>query len=216
MPNSGESDRLLARPEVSIGRYAGYVTEALQSLGWDHVDVIGRYSGGQTAVELSLGAPGRVRRIVNAGVMIFDNAERADHLARYTPSIAPRWDGAHLVTAWRSFRHQTLFWPWYNRTAEAIVRRDAESDPRALHTRMVDVFKVGDGYQDAYAASFRYPMSERLNRLTVPCLLTDIPATGSYPRVAAAKAAAPACQTADLAEDPARWKGMFDRFFADG
>ena len=211
LPGSGESDP--APGEVSIEGYAAVVDRALSALAIEEVDVIGRYSGGQIAMELSFRRPGLVRHIVQAGVMIFDDADREEHLANYTPSIAPRWDGSHLVTAWRAFRQQTLFWPWYNRTAEGVVRRDSEGDAAPLHRRLEDVFKVGDGYQAAYAASFRYPMAERLRALTIPCLLTDIPGTGSYARVAAGIAAAPQCLVADLPEDPSRWRALFDEFF---
>lgn len=210
LPGSGESGPKSG--PVSIEAYAAVVDKMLEGLGLDEVDVIGRYSGGQIAMELSSRRPGLVRRIIQAGVMIFDDEDREEHLAHYTPSIDPRWDGSHLVTAWRAFRQQTLFWPWYNRKSEGVVRRDSEGDAAPLHRRLEDVFKVGDGYQAAYAASFRYPMAHRLRALTVPCLLTDIPATGSYARVAAGKAAAPAVQIADLPDDPRRWRAVFDGF----
>lgn len=214
MPGSGGSDKTISGMEISIERYAGVVEQALDTLGIDEVDVVGRYAGGQTAVELALRRPGLVRHVVNAGVMIFDDAGRADHLAHYTPSIAPKWDGSHLVTTWMAFRSMNLWWPWYNHTAEGVVHRDADLRPQLLHDRIVDVLAVGDGYRDAYRASFVYPMAERLGRLTTPCLLTDIPCTASYARVAEARAVAPQCQIADLSENPADWHDMFADFFA--
>ena len=60
-------------------------------------------------MELAMQRPGRVRHVVQAGVMIFADTERAELLANYTPSIAPRWDGSHLVTAWAIVRDQLPF-----------------------------------------------------------------------------------------------------------
>ena len=215
MPGSGGSDAILAPDDVSIEHYATAVEAALQTLGIETLDVIGRYAGGQTAVELALRRPGAVRHVVNAGVMIFAPADAADHIAHYAPSFAPVWDGSHLVTAWMAFRSQNLWWPWYERRAAAIIRRDAMLDPQVLHDRIVGALAAGPFYRAAYLASFRYPMADRLQALRVPCLLCDIADTASYARVAQAKAAAPACHTADLGEDPAAWPALLESFFVE-
>ena len=73
---------------------------------------------------------------------------------------------------------------------------------------------MGDAYQNAYAASFNYPMAEKLKQLKVPCLVADLPGSGTYNRIAMAKAVAPQIATADLTEDAASWGVVFDRFFA--
>ena len=214
MPGNGGSDAILAPDEISIEHYAATVESALQSLGIDALDVIGRYAGGQTAVELALRRPDAVRHIVNAGVMIFEPGDAAEHVAHYAPSFAPLWDGSHLVTAWMAFRSQNLWWPWYDRRAAAIIRRDAMLDPQMLHDRIVGALTAGPFYRAAYLASFRYPMAERLQALRVPCLLCDIAGTASFARIAQAKAAAPTCRTAELLEDIATWPALFQDFFA--
>ncbi len=213
-PTSGESDKLLKREDISIEAYARYAIAALDALGIKEVDVIGRYSGGQVAMEMSAQRPGLVKHIGQLGVMIFSDAERADLLANYTPSIAPQWDGSHLVTAWAIIRDMNLFWPWYNRTKAGVIARDVSIDGPTLHPRVEDLLKMGDAYQNAYAASFNYPMAEKLKQLKVPCLVADLPGSGTYNRIAMAKAVAPQIATADLTEDAASWGVVFDRFFA--
>jgi len=213
-PTSGESDKLLKREDISIDAYARYAIAALDALGIKEVDVIGRYSGGQVAMEMSAQRPGLVKHIGQLGVMIFSDAERADLLANYTPSIAPQWDGSHLITAWAIIRDMNLFWPWYNRTKAGVIARDVSIDGPTLHPRVEDLLKMGDAYQNAYAASFNYPMAETLKQLKVPCLVADLPGSGTYNRIAMAKAVAPQIATADLTEDAASWGVVFDRFFA--
>ncbi len=213
-PGNGESDPLLARDAISTEAYARHLDAGLEALGWREVEAIGRYSGGQVAMELAMQRPGRVRHVVQAGVMIFGDTERAELLANYTPSIAPRWDGSHLVTAWAIVRDMSLFWPWYNRRAEGVIRRDAAIDAASVDLRVQDLLKLGDAWQQAYGASFRYPMAERLAALPVPCLLTDYPGAASYPRLAMAAAVARRCELADIPAEPLAWRTQVEAFLA--
>lgn len=213
-PNSGESDKLLSPADLNTETYARFALAALDALKFTEVDVIGRYSGGQVAMEMANQRPGFVKHIAQVGVMIFSDAERADLLAHYAPSIAPQWDGGHLIRAWSIIRDMNLFWPWYNRTKAGVIGRDAAIDGRSLHPRVVDLLKMGDAYQHAYAAAFTYPMAEKLVALKTPCLVADLPGSGTYSRVAMAKAVAPHVVAADLPDDMAAWPAIFDPFFA--
>ncbi len=214
LPNSGESDKLLAPAEITIEAYAQHAAAVLEALRISTVDVIGRYSGAQVAMELARLKPGAVKHIVHAGIMLFNDAERGDLLANYTPSIAPRWDGGHLVTAWACLRDMSLFWPWHNRTRAGVMRRDAAIDAASLDARVQDLLKIGDTYRNAYAASFNYPMAERLKACDVPTLAVEFAGTGAHARLAFAKATAPQVRIADLPETPAAWPALFDGFFA--
>jgi pimeloyl-ACP methyl ester carboxylesterase len=213
-PSSGESDKLLKREDITTEAYARFAIAALDTLNVKDVDIIGRYSGGQVAMEMSTQRPGLVKHIAQLGVMIFTDTERAEFLANYAPSIAPQWDGGHLIRAWSIIRDMNLFWPWYNRTKVGIVTRDAAIDGPTLHPRVEDLLKMGDAYQNAYAAAFTYPMAEKLRQLKVPCLAADVPGSGTYSRIAMAKAAAPHITTADLPDDIHSWAASFEAFFA--
>ncbi|MCU0761105.1 MAG: alpha/beta fold hydrolase [Steroidobacteraceae bacterium] len=214
-PGNGESDRLLSREAISTEAYAAHAEAALAALGFDVVDALGRYSGGQVAMELARRTPQRVRHVVQAGVMIFAPDEREALLAHYTPSIEPRWDGSHLVTAWAIVRDMSLFWPWYDRRATAVIRRDAAIDAASLDRRVQDLLKIGDAWQQAYAASFRYPMQERLGALPVPCLLADYPGAASWPRLAMAAACSPRVALGEIDADASAWRRRVDRFLGE-
>lgn len=212
-PGNGESDKLLDREDISTEAYANFAIAAVDALDVTEVDIIGRYSGGQVAMEIASLRPDLVKHIVQAGVQIFTDDERVDLLENYTPSIAPRWDGGHLLTAWAIVRDMSLFWPWYNRTKAGIVQRDAVLDPIFLDSRVQDLLRIGDAYQNAYAASFIYPMAEKLAAAKVPCLLMDWPGAASYDRLTMAKACAPHCVTADMPEDLSTLPAVLDPFF---
>lgn len=212
-PSSGESDKLLARDEITIEAYAKVAWDALDTLSIKEVDIVGFYSGGQVAMEMSFARPGCVKHIIQAGVQLFTDDEREDLNANYTPSIAPRWDGGHLITAWAIVRDMQLFWPWYNRTKSGVINSDANLDPTYLDSRVQDLLKIGDDYQSAYAESFKYPMAAKLAVLDVPCLLVDYPCAASYDRLAKAQAVAPNCQVADLPAFEADLPALFNPFF---
>ena len=86
-------------------------------------------------------------------------------------------------------------------------------DPDFLDSRVQDLLKIGDAYQKAYAASFTYPMADKLAALDVPCLLIDWPGAASYDRLAMAKAVAPNCSVADMPEDLSAIPSLLDPFF---
>lgn len=212
-PGCGESDKLLKSEEISTTAYAEYAIAALESFDIKEVDIIGRYSGGQVAMEMAILRPELVKHIVQAGVQIFTDDERADLMANYTPSITPRWDGSHLVTAWSIVRDMSLFWPWYNRTKEGVVYRDALLDPNFLDSRVQDLLKVGDDYQQAYASSFKYPMADKFVSLKVPCLLMDWQGAASYDRLEMARGIASNCVVADMPEDLSLLPQLLGPFF---
>ena len=135
LPGNGESDNVIDPTTITSGAYAEIVIEALKSIGVREVDVIGRYSGGPIGLEMSFQAPALVKHLVMAGVGIYEGDEQQSLLQNYTPSIAPQWDGGHLVRAWAIMRDMNLFWPWYNRTKAGIVARDAMIDGPTIHPR---------------------------------------------------------------------------------
>jgi hypothetical protein len=58
--------------------------------------------------------------------------------------VAPRWDGAHLVTAWNMARNHFLFAPWYRQSAEAIVQRPVDTE--AVHSLFMDLLRAGQSW----------------------------------------------------------------------
>ena len=151
---------------ISSHSYAGVLNAALAGLGIESVDVLGRYSGGPVAMEMSFQNPSLVKHIVQAGVSFYEGDEQARLVENYTPSIAPRWDGRHLLTAWAIMRDQSLYWPWFNQTEDGILWNDGAIDVGLTHIRVVEMLKCGDRYRDAYKAMWTYPMRQKLPQLS--------------------------------------------------
>jgi pimeloyl-ACP methyl ester carboxylesterase len=212
LPGNGESDNVIDPANITSAAYAEIVAEALTNFGITEVDVIGRYSGGPIAMEMSFQKPALTRHLVLAGVGIYEGAEQQDLLDNYTPSIAPKWDGSHLVTAWAIMRDQGLFWPWYNRTKAGILWNDNAIDVAMIHLRVTEMLKIGDHYQKAYGAMWTYPMRARAAQIKAPALFAVPPWEPIYAKNGECAALAPGAQTADLPPAMKDWHTALGAF----
>lgn len=211
-PGNGESDALI--DTISSEAYATTLLSALHTLGIEEADVLGRYSGGPVAMEMSFQKPEMVKHIAQAGVSFYEGEEQQWLVDNYTPSIAPRWDGRHLLTAWAIMRDQSLYWPWFNQTKDGILWNDGAIDVDLTHLRVVEMLKCGDRYQDAYNAMWTYPMREKLPKLRAPCLLCHPLWEPVAYTTARAHAVAPQHMAQELPPAMSDWHTALDAFFS--
>jgi pimeloyl-ACP methyl ester carboxylesterase len=143
LPGCGESDA----PEgpASVADYAAAVGDLLDTLRLRQVDLLGYQAGSLVASELALARPEQVRRVILAGVPVFDARERETYNARPWPGKA-REDGSHLVEEWQRIRR--------SRGASASLGRLGEDLAAAL--------RAGDAASWLPAAAANHPAGERL------------------------------------------------------
>ncbi len=168
LPGHGESDNILPKGKVTVTAYAKAVLAALKTLGIKEFDFVGTWGGGLVGLELALLAPKRLKRLVMCDVLYFDAALRKDLIAHYTPDIRPNWYGGYLLEAWHLMRDQGLFWPWYRRSKESIIRKPLYIDPAMVNGRVLELFRSNGMWRQAYQAHFNYPLVSRLRKLSVP------------------------------------------------
>jgi pimeloyl-ACP methyl ester carboxylesterase len=152
LPGCGESEAPADAP--AIAEYAAAVGDLLDTLRLRQVDVLGYQAGSLVAAELALGRPDQVRRVVLAGVPVFDAREREAYNARPWPAKA-RDDGSHLVEEWQRIRR--------SRGASAPLDRLGEDLAAAV--------RAGDAAAWLPAAAANYPAGERLPLLRQPTLV---------------------------------------------
>ncbi len=152
LPGCGESDA----PEVAltVAQYAAAVGDLLDTLRLRQVDLLGYQAGSLVAAELALARPDQVRRVVFAGVPVFDAREREAYNSRPWPARA-RDDGAHLVEEWQRIRR--------SRGAAAPLGRLGEDLAAAL--------RAGDAAAWLPSAAANYAAGERLPLLRQPALV---------------------------------------------
>jgi pimeloyl-ACP methyl ester carboxylesterase len=185
LPGHGDS---AAGPVGSVAAIADAVAAAAGALRIADFDVAGRHLGGAVAVELK--ARGFARAAAVIGAAHFDEAERSELAGRLVPDLAPRWDGAHLLTAWRYLRHRALFDPWFARARAFAVAGEPDLDAERLHRRCVDLLKSAPHHAAAFDAWLAYPLAGHMTRSDVRRVILEPGDPMSAPRRRDALAAA--------------------------
>ncbi|MBL8702729.1 MAG: alpha/beta fold hydrolase [Alphaproteobacteria bacterium] len=168
---NGDSSALAA-PAPEIPDFARATLDAATALGLDRFDLYGTHTGASIATEAALIAPERISHLILESMGLWDASRQAVHLERNAPDVAPDLIGTQFHWAWNYVRDQHLFWPWYERTAEARLARGLP-EAAALHDEVVEVLKALTTYHRSYKAAARYPKRERLARLAVPTLVAS-------------------------------------------
>lgn len=212
-PSNGESDHLLEGLDISIEYYANYALNVLDSLQINEADVIGLWMGGQVAIEMATLYPSRIKHIVMVGAQLYSNTEVKDLVENYTPSIAPQWDGGHLVRAWAMVRDMSLYWPWYKRTSNSVFNGNNKLDPYFIDSRVIDLLKVGDLYQKIHRCSFTYPTGAKLAALTIPSLVMDHVRSPIYDKMSLTSLIAPNCILCNMPESMDLLPTILEEFF---
>jgi pimeloyl-ACP methyl ester carboxylesterase len=174
-------------------------------MGIGLIDFYGMWGGGFVGLELALNHAGRVRKLVMSNAFFHEGEELRAVQQNYTPSVAPVWHGGHLMQAWRQMRDQGLFYPWFDRSAEGILRREPFLATDMVHERVCSLLKAGDWYASAYQSHFVYPTMAQLARAPVPTLLASTPWDPNYRHVMDIVANTPTCDYLELDADFTRW-----------
>jgi pimeloyl-ACP methyl ester carboxylesterase len=153
-PGYGESDPLEA-VEPSIWEYTAALRQTFDALGLESADMAGWGSGASLADAFSHQYPERVTSLdVHWPVECLPD-DRDALLSNYALSLAPEWDGTHLVRAWMIRRDMHLFRPWFARTPVARLPAGLPA-PEQLHREFVDLLRAGNHWGDAERAAVRY------------------------------------------------------------
>lgn len=152
LPGCGESDAPATAP--SVADYAAALGDLLDTLRLRQVDVLGYQAGSVVAAELALSRPEQIRRVILAGVPVFDAREREAYNARPWPAKA-REDGGHLAEDWERVRQS----------------RGPKAAPERLGADLAGALLSGESAIWGPAAAVNYPAGERLPLLRQPTLV---------------------------------------------
>jgi pimeloyl-ACP methyl ester carboxylesterase len=209
LPGRGESDDLL--PETPrVEDEARVLGQTLAEMGISRASTGGMWGGALVALELSLQRPELVAALVLTDMIYFDADLTRALQAQYTPRITPDFFGGHLLMCWHLMRDQGLFWPWFDRSAEAALG-DVFAPVDRVHLRVTEMLKAGNRYRDAYQAHFAYPVEARLRQAVAPIF---IGAPSWDPNAVHTRAAALACRAPyrELPRDPGLWGALIHGF----
>ncbi len=123
---------------ASAAAIAGMIDAQCRTLGIDDYIVAGIRLGG-------IIAGGMARPGVRAAA-IGPRATAPDLTGRGAVSLAPEWDGSHLLRAWRIAWRQAIFDPWYRTDAAAALNPPGELSPAAIHAAARDLLRAGPAW----------------------------------------------------------------------
>jgi pimeloyl-ACP methyl ester carboxylesterase len=166
MPGYGASDPLPVG-EMTVQSLADGVAAFMARLGIAAAAVYGYHTGASIATCLARRHPERVIVAICEGLLCLDAQEREEFLARYAEPFVPRWDGAHLAWLWSRLRDQSIFFPWYERSAAARLAIDG-TPHSVLALMALDWLRSGERYPQAYAAAFAYDPLPDLAAISCP------------------------------------------------
>lgn len=205
LPGSGESDNTIGYDNIEVEHYALVLKSVLETFGLEKVDFYGMWGGGFVGLELALMQPTRIRRLVMSNVFQHEGEEQKLIQQNYTPEISPVWHGGHLMQCWQQMRDQGIYYPWFDRSAKGVIKREPFLDTAMVHERVCSMLKAGNMYRTAYQAHFRYPTYEKLKKSPVPTLLATTKWDPNNPHTQAAAKAAPDAKFQFLDEGFNKW-----------
>lgn len=170
LPGIGESDPL---PTPDVASYAAALSQLLDALGLTQVDVVAEFTAAPIAIELARSAANRVHALCLDGAWLPGAAERRALWRQYCPALPVRTDGTHLLSLWHRIRDQELSWPWFERSAAGIRRREAPIDGARLTAIVTDLALQPASYGDAALAALDYDLKAALDAVTQPVLLLE-------------------------------------------
>ncbi len=169
-PGYGQSDAL-GPVVVPVADFAAALLEFADALGLRRFGVYGYHTGSSIGLWLASAHPERVSALAVNGLSSLTTDERRIMLDAYLPPVVPQWDGSHLAWLWARVREQTIFFPWYERSAATRMDLDVPPADR-LHAGLMDFLRAGDSYASAYHAAFASRPETVLPDLRVPLLVT--------------------------------------------
>jgi pimeloyl-ACP methyl ester carboxylesterase len=170
LPGLGESHPL---PYPSLGSYVTALTELLEQLGCETVDVFAEGLGTCFAVALAAHHPQLVRRLALDGLPMVRSKERRLYARHFCPPLVPDRHGTHLLRIWHQMRDAEASWPWFDRSAAAARKHDPELDPELMHANLVEVMKRLPSYGDAARAALEAAVRDIVKGVRQPVLLFD-------------------------------------------
>jgi pimeloyl-ACP methyl ester carboxylesterase len=161
LPGHGESGEGRDAPVDALDGFADRIERALTALGLDAPAVAGEGLGAQVAAELLHRGRGSAALAIGDAARTPPGSE--DDVTRAAPSLAPEWDGAHLVRAWRIARWERLYDPWFDRVPAAARRPWGDLAPASVQSRAVSLLKAGPAWLAAVRAEARAARSAQIS-----------------------------------------------------
>ena len=141
--------------EVSVQDLAATIVRFLDKLGVDRASILGQHTGACEAVEVAIGHPHRVRKLVLASCPDWTDEDRAqwmDQMELLKPE--PKIDGSHMVELWRQRQEHA----------------SPATTPAILNKVVLEALQNMSAVPPILTGVLRHHISQRLPLLKVPTM----------------------------------------------
>ena len=159
LPGCGETPPLNSADIVSI---AELLWRALDCTGQRQVALFGVGFGSSVAIEMAAVRPERVTTLTLDGVLLANDAERADLRAQFAPPIRIDADGSHWFRTWQMIRDMGIWWPWFAPIRANLRRVEADFDAVSLHKRTCATMRQPGAHAGIASAALDQDAAARL------------------------------------------------------
>lgn len=179
MGDSSPPPRDEGRPP-DIEYYADAVLRFLDTLKIERCDIYGSSLGGRVAIDISVSHPDRVRRLMLGMVRIMKGQNLTDMAAKHAPLVTPDQSGVYATFLWSRLRDLYTYFPWFKRKAENM-RKTTLPSAELMHIAYTEQVKMATTQHLAFAAYYRYPIEEKLERIKAKTMVRGEDALARIP-----------------------------------
>ncbi len=187
LPGTGDSAAPPHAPdeEPPLPVFADLLLRGLSAIGLETFDLYGNRVGAHTAIEMTLAAPDRVRKLIVDGLFIFpwptdkvpwkqpyEEPSLEGLRNNYTMKLEIDPFGRQMQKSWQFIRDTSLYWPWYIRDG-AHSRDVGLPEVGDLHDKVVEVLRAARTQHLVVRASFDQDWRARcgdIEKLAMPVM----------------------------------------------
>jgi pimeloyl-ACP methyl ester carboxylesterase len=182
-PGFGQSEPL-PLADMTVADLADALCDTLTAMAMPPCPMFGTHTGAAIVLEFAHRHPHRVTGVVLDGVPVFTEAQYTALFVDYFRPIEISDLGGQYAMAWTRMRDQSVWFPWFSRSPEALNEYDLGA-PESTHRWVSMYFDAAAHYVPAYRAALRYGegASAAAAALHVPAIFTAADADMLYPHL---------------------------------
>ncbi len=138
--------------KIGLAVWCEQIEDVLDHMGWTGVEIVAQGLSSALAMAFAAVCPERVTGLELRTPPLLSTQEHADFRANPAPDIKPGEDGGYLLRLWMHLRDQELWFPWFDKSHQAICRNAPRISSEELNRRALASLKQADSYARVWDA----------------------------------------------------------------
>ena len=163
MPGHGESEELLTNVQT-IDSWSNTLLSVLTTLNVNSCHLYGHNGGGAVAAQFAIDHPDRVAGLIFDAPVYLNKNKCQDWVDQWLDgleTVAPSWDGSHLLRIWHMRRDMGLWWPWFEKSHQH-KREHLNIEPETINCEVREFLKQPYNFLSSWRAVIHFEMIEKI------------------------------------------------------